>query len=52
MMLPPLGGATRNEAQEQEQEARLEALEYTINLLWREMAYLKNIVEDFKTKTD
>jgi hypothetical protein len=37
---------------EAEQEARLEALEYTINLLWRELAYLKNIVEDFKTKTD
>jgi hypothetical protein len=37
---------------EVEQEARLEALEYTINLLWRELAYLKNIIEDFKTKTD
>jgi hypothetical protein len=37
---------------EQEQEERLEALEYTVNLLWRELAYIKNIVEDFKTKTD
>jgi hypothetical protein len=37
---------------EEEQEARLEALEYTTNLLWRELAYLKNILEDLNTKTD
>jgi hypothetical protein len=37
---------------EEEQDARIEALEYAINLLWREVAYIKNLVEDFKTKTD
>jgi hypothetical protein len=40
------------DALEQEQQARLEALEYTVNLLWREMAYIKNILEDIRTKTD
>ena len=37
---------------EAEQQERLEALEYTINLFWREMAYIKGILEDIKTKTD
>ena len=40
------------DAHEQEQQERLEALEYTINLLWREVAYIKNLLEDMKTKTD
>jgi hypothetical protein len=40
------------DAHEQEQQERLEALEYAINLLWREVAYLKNLLEDMKTKTD
>jgi hypothetical protein len=40
------------DAHEQEQEARIEALEYTINLLWREVAYIKNLLEDMNTKTD
>jgi hypothetical protein len=37
---------------EVEQEARLEALEFALNLLWKEVAYVKNAVEDLKGKTD
>ena len=44
--------AKSNLSQEQEQESRLQALEYTMNLLWREVAYIKNAVEDLKGKTD
>jgi len=40
------------DALEQEQQERLEALEYTINLLWREVAYIKNLLEDIRTRTD
>ena len=37
---------------EAEQQERLDAIEFTVNLLWREMAYIKGILEDIKTKTD
>jgi hypothetical protein len=37
---------------EAEQEARIEALEFALNILWKEVAYIKNAVEDLKGKTD
>jgi hypothetical protein len=40
------------DAHEQEQEARIEALEYAMNLIWKEMSYIKNLLEDLRTKTD
>jgi hypothetical protein len=52
MMLPPLGRTARNDVQEQEQDARLESLEFALNLLWKEVTYVKNALEDIKGKTD
>ena len=37
---------------EQEQQERLESIEFALNLLWREVAYIKGLVEEIKTKTD
>jgi len=38
------------DAHEAGQEARLEALEYSVHLLWQELAYVKTMVEELKNK--
>jgi hypothetical protein len=36
--------------QEDNQESRLEALEFSLNLMWQEVAYIKAAVEALKSK--
>lgn len=37
---------------EAEQDARLEAIEFALNLLWKEVVYIKNAIEELKGRAD